>query len=314
MTAAGSAIVTGGTGMLALALERFLAGEGAAVILVVRPGSPRLSQMDVSPGTRVVECDLGNLLSLNQERLGRCGAFYHFGWEGTFGPARDDAVLQCGNIRHTLDAAALAARLGCGVFVGAGSQAEYGRPGGVLTPSAPARPETCYGIAKLAAGALSRAACRQLGVRHVWARVLSAYGPGDNAQAMMMSCIRSLLRGERMSFTAGEQRWDYLYCGDAARAFHLMGAHGRDGAVYPLASGRPRTLGQYILAARDALDPAVEVGLGELPYPPGQVMALEADIAALTRDTGFTPAVPFEEGVRLTANWLRTKFYRSDSQ
>jgi len=299
-----SAILTGGTGMLAMALERLLAERGAAVTLVVRPGSPRLGQLNPSPGTRVIECDLKDLHALE---IGRHDAFYHFGWEGTFGPGRDDAAMQCANIQHTLDAAELAARLGCGVFVGAGSQAEYGRADGVITAATPCKPETCYGIAKLAASRLSRARCGQLGIRHVWARILSAYGPGDNMQTMMMSCIRSLLKGERMSFTKGEQRWDYLYSGDAARVLLLMGLHGCGGAAYPLASGQPRSLAQYILAARDALNPAMEVGLGELPYPPGQVMRLEADTGALARDLGFAPETSFEEGVRRTADWMKER-------
>ena len=300
------AIITGGTGMLAKALERQLSGRGAEVTLVVRPGSPRLNQLDgSSAGTRVVPCDLGNLLSLDKAQLGGFDAFYHFGWEGTFGPARDDANMQSGNIQHTIDAVELAARLGCSVFVGAGSQAEYGRTEGVLTAAAPANPETGYGIAKLAAAGLSRIACRRHGIRHVWARVLSAYGPGDNERTMMMSCIRSLLRGEPMAFTKGEQRWDYLYSGDAARAFDLMAARGRDGAVYLLASGLPRTLAQYILAARDTVNPEMAIRLGGLPYPPGQVMRLEADMGELVRDTGFEPVVSFEEGVRLTASWIK---------
>lgn len=306
-TTINSAVITGGTGMLALALERLLASRGVAVTLIVRPDSPRRSQMDVSAGTAVVPCGLASLSSLAAEQLGRSDVFYHFGWAGTLGPTRDDTVLQSGNIRYTLDAVEMAARLGCGVFIGAGSQAEYGRTDNVLTSSTQANPETGYGIAKLAAGDLSRIACRQRGIRHVWARILSTYGPGDNAQTMMMSCVRSLLRSERMSFTKGDQRWDYLYCGDAARAFYLMGLHGRDGAVYPLASGQPRPLREYILAARDAVNPAMEVGLGELPYPPGQVMHLEADISELVRDTGFQPAIQFEEGVRLTASWQKEK-------
>ena len=299
-----SAVITGGTGMLALALERLLAGRGISVTMLVRPNSARLGQMRVSPGTRVVECDLRDLHTLTSEQLAPCDAFYHFGWDGAWGPARGDAALQCGNIHATLAAAALAGRLGCGVFVGAGSQAEYGRADGPLTSSTPTNPETCYGMAKLAAGQLSRIVCGQLGIRHVWARVLSTYGPGDNERAMMMACVRAFCAGERMSFTAGEQRWDYLYCGDAARAFALMGERGRGGAVYPLASGQPRTLAQYILAARDTINPVADVGLGEVPYPSGQVMHLEADIGDLTRDTGFIPEISFEEGVRLTAQWL----------
>ena len=297
------AIITGGTGMLAMALERLLASEGVAVTLLVRPNSPRLEQLCPSPSTKIVPCALAEFHTLQAGYLSPCDALFHFGWAGTFGPGRDNTTLQSDNIRHTLDAADLAARLGCGVFVGAGSQAEYGPADGVLTETTPCRPESGYGIAKLAAGGLSRTACKQHGVRHIWARLLSAYGPGDNPGTMMMSCIRSLLSNERMSFTAGEQCWDYLYSGDAARALYLLALHGRDGTVYPLASGQPRFLRDYILAARDVLRPGMALGLGELPYPAGQPMRLEADISALLRDTGFRPAVSFEEGVKLTAEW-----------
>ncbi len=301
----GKAIVTGGTGMLALALERVLVRRGVSVTLVVRPDSPRIAHMDAGPDTQVVLCDISNLGSLKKEELGSFDSFYHFAWGGTYGSSRDDGYMQNDNVRYTLDAVALAEELGCGVFVGAGSQAEYGRVDGVIAPETPTRPESGYGMAKLAAGGLSRLACRQKGVRQVWGRVLSLYGQGDNERTMMASCIRSLVVGERMSFTKGEQPWDYLHCDDAAEAFYRMGLSGQDGATYVVASGSGRTLAQYITAARDVINPDMEVGIGELPSPEGTTFPLRADITSLQRDTGFAPVVDFEEGVRRTAEWLR---------
>lgn len=52
---------------------------------------------------------------------------FHFGWMGTTGAARNDMDLQCRNIAYTIDAVRLAQRFGCKTFIGAGSQAEYGR-------------------------------------------------------------------------------------------------------------------------------------------------------------------------------------------
>ena len=224
---------------------------------------------------------------------------------GTTGAARNDMYLQNENVRCALDAADLAARLGCKVFVGAGSQAEYGRVEGKLTAKTPAFPENGYGIAKLCAGQMTRIACAQHGVAHVWARILSVYGPCDNPNSLVMSVIGALLRGERPQCTKGEQMWDYLYAADAARALLAMAKRGADGAVYPLGGGTAKPLKNYILAIRDAVDPALGADLGALAYPDRQVMYLCADLEELTRDTGFVPQVPFERGIRETVEWAK---------
>lgn len=300
------AVITGATGMIASALIRRLARDHCRVFAVVRPGSAKMGNLPVQPEVRPVPCDLSELRTLPQRIPGGCDAFYHFGWGSTYGNSRNDACAQERNIAWTLDAVAAAHELGCGVFVGAGSQAEYGRTDGDLKPETPVNPETGYGIAKYGAGKLSALLCHRLGMRHVWARILSVYGPGDNSYTMMMSCIRSFCEGKPMAFTPGEQIWDYLYCDDAAEAFRLMGERGHDGAVYPLGSGRPRPLREYIRTVRDLVAPALPDGIGERPYPAGQVMRLCADISSLAKDTGFEPAVDFAQGVRRTAEWLRT--------
>ena len=96
------------------------------------------------------------------------------------------------------------------------------------------------------------------------------------------------------------QLWDYLYSEDAAVAFRLLAERGVGGKTYPLGGGKALPLKDYIITLRDAIDPALPLGLGEIPYGPLQVMHLEADITALRRDTGFTPATDFATGIRAT--------------
>lgn len=301
-----TAVVTGPTGAIGIALCEKLLRENVTVYAVCRPGSSRIKDLPKAAALHVVECDAKELATLPQKMEGvSVDAFFHFAWAHTIGQGRNDMPAQIENIQSTIDAVRAAKALGCQVFLGAGSQAEYGRVEGLLKSDTPAFPENGYGMAKLCAGQMSRVEAKALDLDHVWVRILSVYGPHDGPMTMISGTIRKLLAGERPALTAGIQRWDYLYAGDAADAFYLAACHGRNGAVYPLGSGQAMPLKDYIIQMRDAIDPALPLGLGEVPYGPLQVMHLQADISALQADTGFAPKTPFAEGIRRTIDWLK---------
>jgi UDP-glucose 4-epimerase len=308
------AVITGATGMVGATLSRYLLQQGTEVLCIVRPNSRKRGQLPSHPGLSVVEADLKDLKEAAKKITGTYDALFHLGWDGAFGDARNNMYIQNRNIEYTLNAVELAHALGCRVFVGAGSQAEYGRVSGEvkLSPDTPAFPENGYGMAKLCAGQMSRVMCRSYGIRHEWVRILSIYGPYDIPGTMVMSGIYSLLNGERPQYTKGEQMWDYLYSEDAVRALALVAEKGKDGSVYCIGSGQVRPLAEYIRRIRDAVDPAAEVGIGERPYMDKQVMYLCADISNLTKDTGFVPEIPFEEGIRRTVEWCRKRKNEND--
>ena len=298
------AIITGATGMIASALIRVLVENGIEVAAICRPSSAKLSNIIDSELVKIYEADVSDLLSL-KDKIPKGDVFYHFAWGGTFGKSRNDCDGQLRNIEYTLNAVELAANLGCNTFIGAGSQAEYGRKNVKLTAFTDTNPENAYGAAKLAAGHLSRVKAQNMGMRHIWARILSVYGPGDNPYTILTSSIEKLISDKYADFTKGEQEWDFLYCDDAASALFKMGVSGRNGAVYPLGSGETRHLSEFIEIMRDCVDPTAEINLGGIPYNDKQVMYLCADISDLKKDTGFEPQVSFEEGIQRTVEWVR---------
>lgn len=300
--------VTGATGAVGTALLERCVSYGAEAYVFVRPGSARVNHIPESPLIHKVFCGLDDMRAFDVSGLPECDVFYHFAWGATHGAsARNDMDIQIRNIRYTIDAVRMAARLGCRKFIGAGSQAEYGRVEGILCPDTPCFPENGYGMAKLCAGEMSRVECAKYGISHVWARILSVYGPGDGAHTMVSGAIRKCLAGETPSFTKGEQLWDYLYNKDAGEAFYRIGDSGRDGAVYVLGSGRVRTLREYIEVICHTANPAVTPVFGVVPYMDRQVMHLQADLTTLTRDTGFVPETEFEDGIRETVSWVRSE-------
>lgn len=297
-------IITGATGAIGTALIRELINSNIEVLVLCRNGSARNIQIPESPLVTKKYCDLTELKSVENDTGKDYDVFYHFAWAGTTGAARNDMPLQNKNVEYALDAVEAAKRFGCQTFVGAGSQAEYGRVEGVLRPDTPAFPEMGYGIAKLCAGQMTRENAHQLGLKHVWVRILSIYGPNDGAQSMVMSTINKLKAGEVPQFTKGEQMWDYLYSGDAARAFHLVGDKGIDGKTYVLGNGQARSLAEYIKEIQTVVAPERQIELGAIPYGGRQVMFLQADITEISKDTGWKPTMAFKQGIKQTAGGI----------
>ena len=319
--------ISGCTGAIGIALINKCIENNVKVIAYVRPDSGRRDNIPKHDLVKISDYDIKEFAKMarlsGMVKLPEVDAFYHLAWAGTIGGGRNDTDLQTSNIQYTLDAVRLAAAMKAEVFIGAGSQAEYGRTDGVLTPDTPVNPENGYGAAKLCAGQLSRILCGQLKIKHVWTRILSVYGPYDGEDTMIISTIRKLLKGEKPSLTGGMQTWDYLYSKDAAEALYRIGEVSLDtaggegssetddkdrnmhGRIYCLGSGQAYPLKNYIKILRDTIDPGLELGFGEIPYSDNQVMKLQADISRLTEDTGFIPGTPFQTGIKETVEYVR---------
>lgn len=299
------AVITGPTGAVGVALINELVAHGIEVVAASREDSKRLSSIPGHPLVRVVKCSLDHYARLPELVGEKCDVFYHFAWDGTFGASRQDWATQAKNVAFSVDAVCAAHELGCKVFIGAGSQSEFGHVDGVLHPDMPCNPDNGYGAAKLAACEMTKAYCAHLGVRHEWCRILSLFGPGDGEYTLISQVIRKLLAHEHLSCTRGDQVWDYIYSRDAARAFRLVAERGTNGSVYCFGTGKTRALREYIEAVRDIIDPSAQIGFGEIDYYPNQVMHLEADIANLKEDTGFEPKFSFEEGILETIRSIK---------
>lgn len=298
------AVITGATGAVGMALISELISRNIEVLVLLRQGSRNADAIPETPLVKKLTCPLDRIseLFIGGERY---DAFFHLGWAGTVADARDDVALQLKNAVYTIDAVELAARLGCSVFIGAGSQAEYGKATTPLTESTPTFPQTAYGIAKLCAGQMSALACKRLGIRHVWGRILSVYGPYESKNSLISYAINQLLDGKATEFTACEQTWDFLYSADAARALVSLALCQSAEGVYCLASGSSRPLGEYIKIIGEMIDREAVLGFGEIPYSKEQVMYLAASIDKLVRDTGYKPETSFEEGIAHTIRFYR---------
>jgi nucleoside-diphosphate-sugar epimerase len=291
-------VITGATSMIGSALVRYALKQDSDILCIVQKGSKRLHNIPplASKEIKIQFADLTEYADIAVSE--RYDVFFHLAWDKTSHTSRDDIDVQVNNIQFTIDAVNLAERLGCKVFVGAGSQAEYGLVSEPLTSNTPVNPQSGYGIAKYTAGKLSGLRCSQLGIRHNWMRIVSSFGPLDAPHTLIMYALNELQANRSPEFTKCEQLWDYVYCDDTAGAFFAVAEGGIDGKVYPLGSGKPRRLSAYLESLRDIVNPKGILRFGEKAYYPHQPMYLSADISELTKDTGWKPEISFEEGIR----------------
>lgn len=296
-------VVTGATSMVGVALLEAALQDGSlsAAYAVVRPGSQKLSRLPKDGRIRVVPCDVEEYDTLAGKIPEQCDVFFHLAWPRTetYRESCQDILRKSRCIQTALAAVMAAKELGCGKFVGAGSQSEYGiENSGKMSPETYCRPVRADGVLHLAAGQLAHIVSKNLGMSSIWMRIFSVYGRYDRDNSMISTTIRKLRAGQHCSFTPCEQMWDYLAAEDLGRAFYLAGERASGQRTYCVGCGQARPLREYIETLRDVVAPGAELGFGELPYPQDAVMYLCADTTALRRDTGWTPQIGFRDGIR----------------
>jgi nucleoside-diphosphate-sugar epimerase len=216
----------------------------------------------------------------------------HLAWDGVASGERDDPK-QSRNVALTSATLELARVAGVKHWIGLGSQAEHGRP------------ITRYGTAKLASAMLAKRYCERYGIRFGWLRLFAAYGPAENPEWLVPYVILCLLSGKHPRLTAGEQRRDYLFVRDAARAIIALMERPRAAGIFDLGSGRAVKVRVLVETIRDTIDPALPLRFGEVPYGPEQRTNLEAAIGSLAKATGWQPTTSLADGLIETVRYYR---------
>jgi nucleoside-diphosphate-sugar epimerase len=307
MTPPGSRILlTGATGFIgAHVLRRLLADERVQVAAFLRTTSDAWRIRDLAHRVQRIDGDLRQIAAAESAVAAFApDTVLHLAWTGVTNTFRNDPQ-QIDNVEATVNLVRLSHRIGVRHWIGLGSQAEYGPHEGPLREDTPTHPTTLYGITKLSACMLAQHLCATANIRFAWLRLFSAYGPMDDPSWMIPYLTLRLLRHERPALTAGRQRWDYVHVEDAAEAVCRVAATGQATGIFNLGSGRTATIREIVERIRDLVDPVAELGFGEVPYRPDQVMHLEADITKLTTATAWTPQTSLDEGLRRTVDWYR---------
>lgn len=301
-------MITGATGFIGSWVVKEMCRQGVEVIAVIRENA-NASRNLFENGVRIVYCDMKNykrLPSMVEDR--DIDAIFHFAWDGVSGDRTKSSSAQVANLQATLDLIKAISEMQCGTFIGSGSLHEIESFYEMQENKPIKNLGYMYKASKLAAHWMGKALAGSLNIRFFWPVVANAYGEGEMSQRLVNSVIRSIIKGESPKLSAGKQNYDFLHIEDVSHAFYLIAEKGIDGTNYIIGSGDVKPLREYLEVvgkiANDAVGKNIPLGFGEIVsnviYLPETVFS----ISQLVEDTGFTPTISFEEGIRRTVDWI----------
>lgn len=292
-----TAILTGSTGYIGHWLLNELIENDVFVYAVCRKNSSRLSRLANLQNLEIIGLDMEHITML-PNYCGNADIFYHLAWEGD----RNDFIAQIKNIQNATLAMQKASDIGVKQFIMTGSQAEYGICYDRVDENHSTNPNTAYGVCKLSAYLTLKVLAEQLSIPFAWVRMFSVYGNDDSNNKLLISyLVNCLKQSKEPELTDCEKLWDFLYAKDAANALYLLGNKKKTG-LYNLAYGESRILKDFIIEARDLLNPNVRLKFGTNKN--FNNFELNVNVDKIKIDTGWSPKTSFKEGI--------LKFKRND--
>ena len=302
------AIVTGATGFIGRFLVRELLSQGVEVITVVLP-DPRNSEL-IQKEVTIVECEMKNYKMLPELIADRdIDAVFHIAWQGVSDSDARCQNVQIQNLVSTLELIDAMHEMNIKTFIGCGSMHEAEALVEMAQDKIVNNLGFFYKSAKTSAHWMGKAKAGNYGIRFFWP-LINTYGEEERSARLVNTVIRKIFKGESPDLSAGNQYYDFVHVSDVARALYLIADKGVDGTNYTVGSGDAKQLKEFLKivgkVANEMNGSDIPLGFGKITSNVISLPIETFDVTKLKEDTGFEISVPFEEGIRRTAEWIRT--------
>ena len=296
-------IVTGANGFIGKTLVNALLEKGYHVVALDIRFDDVLANDNRVTCVNVMNKEVAALAEDIPHQEYRC--FFHLAWAGTSGPARADYTVQLNNVKLACDYIMLCSEIGCKRVVYASSINEMETYEYLQSDDIEPAGGYIYGTGKLAAHLMGETVAKLNRIEFIPVIITNIYCVGEKSARMIYTSINKLVHKEHCSFTAGHQTYDFIYITDAINSIIAVAEKGKAFNRYYIGSGEPKPLREFLLEMRDIVDPEAELGLGDIPFKGVDISYDQFDLKKVERDTGYQNEVPFAEGIRMTAEYIR---------
>ena len=303
-------LVTGGAGFIGSNLVRALLERGDDVrVLDNFSTGLRDNLEEIEQDVEMVEGELRSYERVHNATRGVELVFHLGALPSVPRSVQDPLTTGAVNVEGTLNVLLASRDEGVRRVIFASSSSVYGNTGELpRQEDSPADPDAPYGVAKLAAERYCVSFSRVYALETVALRYFNVFGPRQNPAsqyaAVVPKFIAAVAAGEPVPIEGdGGQSRDFTFVSNVVDANLLAAdADGISGRVLNIAAGGSHTVDELANTIGRLLDRTVDKEF--LPPRPGDIRESWADISAARELLGYEPRVGFEEGLRLTADFL----------
>ena len=163
------------------------------------------------------------------------------------------------------------------------------------------RPNSPYGITKLACEHLAAAYGRSFGLDAVGLRYFTVYGPRQRPDMAFARIVGALVSGAPFElFGDGGQSRSFTFVADVVEAT-IAAAAAAAGSLYNVAGGAESTMHAAIELAEEISGRKLDLRSG--PTARGDMLRTKADTSAISRDLGWHATTSLEDGLRAQWEW-----------
>jgi UDP-glucose 4-epimerase len=299
MSAQPLAVVTGGAGFIGSHMVDLLLAEGYRVHVIDNLVGGRLLNLEAHKNESRLKVDERDVRALAPEDSAFTGAKYvfHFAGIGDIVPSIERPIdYMSTNVMGTVHVLEASRHARVKKFVYAASSSCYGLAPVPTTEAAPIQPEYPYALSKFQGeqAVFHWGSIYKLPVNSI--RIFNAYGTRFRTSGAYGSVFGVFLaqKVNGKPFTRvgdGNQRRDWVYVTDIARAFLAAATVEKSQEVFNVGTGNPQSVNRLIELLGGETVP--------LPKRPGEPDCTWADIAKIRRELGWEPRITLEEGVKI---------------
>ena len=306
-------LVTGGAGFIGTHLVYALHAGGNDVtvldLLTYAGCRENLADLQGGPRYRFVQGDIADgdlvdgLLAQGFDAVVNAAAETHVDRS-----LHDPSAFLRTNVLGTQVLLDAARRHGTGRFVQVSTDEVYGDLGEgdpPFTEAHPLRPSSPYAASKAAADLLVLAAFRTFGQPVLVSRCSNNYGPFQFPEKFVPTVIHRALAGQDVPiYGTGDNVRDWIHVVDHCRGLLAVLLRGRPGETYNLGGAcevRNLDLARALLRELGRADDLLRFVADRQGHDRRYAM----DFRKASGELGFTPSVPFRQGIRDTVAWYR---------
>lgn len=219
------------------------------------------------------------------------------------------------NIRGTMHVLEAVRRGGAGRMVNTSTSEVYGTPDTLpIRETHPLKGQSPYSATKIGADKLCEAWFDSFRTPVMTLRPFNTFGPRQSARAVIPTILTQLLAGAttiRLGNLAPKR--DLSFVSDTVDGFLRSGlTPGLEGRTIQLGTGRTDSVADVFAAACAAcgVRATVEQDPTRLRPDASEVMVLQSDPSLARETLGWSATVSLEEGLRRTADWIRSNLDR----